>query len=839
MKRVTSTFIVVLLSAAALGALSVAVMAAILPGARPRAADERQWSPLAPVVPLVMPSLQSAPNLALAGDTTLLAFTDSRNSAPDVYVNVSSGGTRSADRRVTNPTAGILLRANDQAAGVIEASGAAYLAYADQQKVYLARQDAAAGTWYSRTLVSPSGDIPWNSSARAPHMAGNGAGNVLIVWEDFRNQTENLRTSDVYARSCNAAALTCAGEVKLNTDTGNVIQRRPRVAVNGTNAVVVWEDFRERSEAPRVYARFSGDGGATWSGDLRVNKDAGGGLNPADRNAAANPVAAYAADGSVYVAWEQSNGSATAPADIVVARWDGSAWGAPVRVDSAPARVRSVQPSIAASSAGVFVAWTDYRAGARNPDIYSAVLNGATWSESRVTSDGSAQTLPALAASGGTVRIAWQDSRSGAADVYTAAWSGGAWGGEALAHETPERSAPQLYPDIEAVGGTAYVAFADARDGDLAYRIARMNGAAAPSWELVTQLPEDNGDLASAEADIAAGGNALHAVYVKYQDGIGESIVYASYNGNSWSELALVSRGMPNTGKSDPAFDMSENGSTGAAAWITYGAGEQHTPYAAVFRNGAWETPVALSATPKQMWGRRMTLAVDSAGVAHLVWADSEGANGRGKLNYSKRNLTNGTAWETKVIVPAANSDWCGQDNPQLKIDGNGAMHLVWTGCTLKSPPNAWPHEIFAMYARSTDGGTTWSTPARIGKTEVGDDNETGTRPAIGVGVGNEVFVLYPAKTGSSYEFYRAQIVNGTPGPPVQQSGGRANWLRAGTYFGQYHGGDGRGAVGFDPQRLRLVVMFPDRSNGRSAQLMSAVYGELNVKSIFVPVVRR
>jgi hypothetical protein len=33
--------------------------------------------------------------------------------------------------------------------------------------------------------------------------------------------------------------------------------------------------------------------------------------------------------------------------------------------------------------------------------------------------------------------------------------------------------------------------------------------------------------------------------------------------------------------------------------------------------------------------------------------------------------------------------------------------------------------------------------------------------------------------------------------------------------------------------------MFPDRSNGRSAQLMSATYGELNLKNIFVPVVRR
>ncbi len=838
-KRLSPSLIVASLAATALGALGVTGTTAAMPAARPHAPEERQWSALAPVAPPGAPSLQSAPSLSLAGDKALLAFTDSRNSAPDVYANLSNGGARDADRRVTNPTAGVNVRAHGFAAGVVEASGAAYLAYADDQKVYLARHDASTGLWYSRTLVSPGGSQPWSSSARTPHMAGNGAGSVIVVWEDFRNQTDDMRTSDVYARPCDAAALSCAAEVKINTDTGNAMQRRPRVAMNGANVVVVWEDYRERAESPRIFARFSSDGGSTWSSDMRVNKDAAGGFNPADRNAAANPSAAYASDGSVYVAWEQSSGAATAPPDIVVARWDGGAWSAPVRVDAAPVRVRSVQPSIAASAAGIFVAWTDYRAGANNPDIYSAVFDGTTWRESRVTGAAGAQTMPALAASGATVRIAWQDNRSGAADIWSAAWSGSGWTGEAIAHETPERLAPQLYPDIETLGSSAYAAFADTRNGKLAYRIARLGGAALPTWELVTQLPEEGGELSMSEANIAAGGGALHAVYAKWLNNIGESIVHARFNGNTWSELALVSRGMPNIAKGDPAFDMSDNGSVGAAAWINYGAGEQHLPYAAVFRNGVWETPVALSATPKQMWGRRMTLAVDSAGVAHLVWSDIEVGNGRGKLNYSWRNLVSGAAWETKVIVPAANSDWCRQENPQLAIDGAGVLHLVWTGCVLKNPPNAWPHEIYAMYARSTNGGASWSTPVRIGKTEPGEENDTVSRPAIGIGAGNEVYVLYPANAGSGYEFYRAQIVNGTPQAPVRLSAGRTNWMRPGTYFGQYHDGDGRGAIGYEPSRLRLIMMFPDRSNGRVGQLMSAVYGELSLKSIYVPVVRR
>jgi hypothetical protein len=190
-------------------------------------------------------------------------------------------------------------------------------------------------------------------------------------------------------------------------------------------------------------------------------------------------------------------------------------------------------------------------------------------------------------------------------------------------------------------------------------------------------------------------------------------------------------------------------------------------------------------------------------------------------------------------IVPPLNSDWCGQSNPQIRADRANTLHVVWAGCVLKSPPNAWPHESWVLYSRSTDSGATWSAPARVGKSEPGDENDTSSQPALGIGLNNEVLALYPAEENGNYVFFYSFINNGTPSMPVKLSDGATNWLKPGNYFGEWHAGDGRGAVGFDPARFSLVTLFPDRRNGRTSQLYSATYGDQTILRVFMPFTRR
>lgn len=819
--------------------LAFACAVALMPraSAAPDAPEARQWSPSAPMAPVSAPSLQSEPSVALRGSRALVAYTDSRNSAPDVYASIYDGGTRAADSRVSNLAPDLADSPAAQGSAVIEASGRAFVAYSDGEQIWLARYDVAGNSWLSRTQVSPTG--AWNDIARAPSLAGDGNGALIVTWEDFRNTTSDNRAPDVYARACNGATLTCSAEVKLNGDSGANVQRRPRVAMNGANAVVVWEDHRERGpESPRIFARFSTNAGASWGVEARVNKDGGGGLATTWRSAAVNPAVAYAADGSVFAAWEQSAGSATAPPDIYAAVWNGAAWSTPARVDTAPARVRTLMPTLAGSSAGMFAAWTDYRNGSRNPDVYSARWNGSAWVESAVVTNSAAQTRAALGADGANVRVAWQDERGGSPDVYAASWNGSAWTGESMVHDNPGRAAPQQYVAMDNSSGS-YAAFSDTREGYRQIWLAQLTSNALPTWTIVSPFPtgaESGEGIADTRMDIAGNGAGLHATWVQWQSSEGATVMHASYSGGVWSERRALSAGTGDVNRGDPS--IAARNDVVAVAWMHFGDGGQHQVYAAWLRDGSWSAPVTVLPSARTLWNGRPSVAIDAAGRVHVAYGDSQG-NGRGTLMLASRDA-NASTWTYRQISPTVNSDWCGQHSPQLRADSVGTLHIAWSGCALKNPPSAWPHESWIFYASSSDGGATWSQPLKVAKTDATDDNNTDSQPALGLGPPGELMLVYPAQiTGGTYGTYAALLTNGAlNGAPYKL--GDSNWLQPGTYYGRWFGGDGRGAAGFDGAGMRFVLAYSSRaSTSAPAQLYAAAYGEQNIRRTYLPLTRR
>ncbi len=817
----------------------------------PQAILARTWSPVRPISVESTPALQSAPAVAASGSIAFVAWTDSRNAVPDIYAARLVNGNKASELRVTNLGPHFdALRAHG-ASVFVEPSGRAFIAYSDGENIFLARYEVSAGQWLSHTQVT-SGLDEWHQIARNPQIAGDGTGNLVIVWEDFRNATyeSDSRGSDIYAETCNGNTMTCAfPNVKVNDDGNRADQRRPKVAWSGNSVVAVWEDERERGpEFPRIYASFSYDSGQNWSANVRVSRGLNGDASPSSRDAATGPSVAIAPDGVIYAAWEHHVGSATAPADIYAARWTGGAWGTPQRVDNAPQRARSVNPTIAAGSAGVFIAWQDYRSGSANPDIYSARLSGGVWVETPAVVHPHMQVVPALAASGSMVYMVWQDGRNGNEDVFMASWTGNGWSSPASVSIDPTREPYQMRPVlVVSDGGTTYAAVLDQRAGYKQVWLAQLLPLAA-AWMPLLPFPtyaSRGGDMSSYDGfSLTFGFGRLHVVWSEYVWPHGRQIQYSAYANNGWADPVRLT-GDENDTRDRHAPVIAANGNAIAAAWSYRNPAGQVQLYAAWNTGNGWSTPVAVLPQTFAGWFMRSTIALDASGNLVIAWTQ-EGANGRDRLMAARRNILSGSGWSYAQISPNVNSDWCGQRHPQLQADSTNRLHVVWSGCALRNPPNAWPHDSYIFYATSSDGGATWSTPLRVGLTVAQNDsayhNDTSSRPALAIGANGEVMVLYPSRISGVYSFYAARIKDGTVVETTALGDNSTSWARPDLYLGQWYEGDSAGAVAFDPLGQRYIVAFPDRRNGRSPRIYTATYGDATAvltPRVMLPMVRR
>ncbi|MCS7059735.1 MAG: sialidase family protein [Anaerolineae bacterium] len=817
-------------------ALVVAVLTPSSSQAGPYTPLAFEWTPLSPVWPDLRATLQSEPALALAGSAGVIAWTDSRNAMPDLYAAYVLSGTVQSELRVTNRTPHFSGQAAKHPAVVLE-TGRTFFAWSDVQHIFVSRLNISGTTWTSRTQVTTFSH--WSATAYRPRLAGDGNGQLNLVWTDWRPEGSGRPFGDIYAARCNgnATPITCTANVKLNddADTDNA-QLNPDISRNGNQVIVVWEDSREAGlNYPRIYASISNDGGATWGANMRVNKRLDGSA-PGLRDAASRPAVTHAPDGSIYTVWEHRSGAPTAPADIYVARWDGSSWSTPWRVDAAPSRVRSINPAIAAHSTGVFVAWQDYRNGSPNPDIYTARWNGSAWTETPAVVAAGAQTLPALRASTTEVRLAWQDERAGQADVYSAAWNGSAWGAPVQLNTNPSRLPYQMSPALASFGGHNWLLFTDRREGMAELYAARM--VSFTQWGASVVLPTQAS--VGGSLDVGSGGPAftgdgrLHAVWSDYYWTRGMRAVYAVLSGTTWSPPILLSRVV--TGNEMLAM-AAAFGNTVAAGWTRYDSDTSRANLYATWNTGSgWITETAVLTTPRDAWRIPFALAVDAANV-YVAWQQPRSGQGDA-LMLARRSLSGAGGWTYHRIDQDQNVSWCPNYAPALKVDQAGLLHAVWTGCLRRNPANTWPLDGFVLYAYSTDQGATWSAPLRLAQTSVSNADGR-TKPALAVGASGRVLAVFPSLLVGNGGFVAAMVQNAALVFTHTITAG-AGWTHTASYEGVWYEGDSAGSVSFDPVTQRFIVAIIDRSSGRAPRILVTTYGDTAfAPRVFIPMTRR
>ncbi|MBI3183755.1 MAG: hypothetical protein HYZ28_16585 [Myxococcales bacterium] len=364
------------------------------------------------------PNAQALPAVASDGTGYLVVWADSRNGATgfDVY------GTRVDATGAVLDNNGILINNNsaEQWEPSVAFSGGVYLVvWRDARNgggnydVYGCRVSPAGTVLDSAAVGLPIG--VGALTQQAPSVAGNGT-RFLVAWQAGAFNT------DIQAARVSAAGALEAGSPFMISAAANG-QTQPSVASDGTDFLVAWQDTRNAAANSDIYgARVSNAGTVLDGAGIPI-------ATPPGSNQL-QPAVAFGG-GTYLVAWQDLRDNTTQP-DIFAARvttggalTDGPAGTGGIAVDKDV--LGQVAPAAEYDGTDFLIVWDDNRLGGNEYDLYgmrvSATAPTATAlvdaTKFAVSTGTNPDRFPALArGTGGQVLVVYQSSRSGVTRSY-------------------------------------------------------------------------------------------------------------------------------------------------------------------------------------------------------------------------------------------------------------------------------------------------------------------------------------------------------------------------------------------------------------------------------------
>jgi len=303
---------------------------------------------------------QTSPAVISYNDQWLVAWKDARNgSYSDIYGSrINSSGT------VTDPS-GILISTSAQTQGkpAIASDSTNYLVVWQEDRgggppfdIYGMRIDAS-GNQLDEDAIAISTSA---GSQEYPAVAFDNDSIYLVVWHDDRSGS----SYDIFgARVSTSGNVLDAPGISISTATGR--QRFPSVAFDGTNFLVVWADERDGSSTDDIYGTLVEPDGNVISPSGNVIAD--------DANWQDNPSVAF--DGTNYLVVWDDYGSGTFDEDIYGVRVNQSGNpidGSSIAISTADEG--QYRPVVAFDGTNYLVVWFDRRISNAS-DIYGTRVN--------------------------------------------------------------------------------------------------------------------------------------------------------------------------------------------------------------------------------------------------------------------------------------------------------------------------------------------------------------------------------------------------------------------------------------------------------------------------------
>ncbi len=488
-------------------------------------------------------------------------------------------------------------------------------------------------------------------------VASNGS-DYLVVWDDY--------FEDIYARRVNAAGVLQDGAA-LVVSKGAGSQTAPSVASNGTDYLVAWQDNRT-AEQWDVYANR-----VTAAG---VVQDGGGFVVSSATGAQAAP--SVASDGAGYlVAWGDSrsgNGD-----DIYASRVSASgvvqdATG--ISVSAAPGS--QDYPSVASNGLDYLVAWQDGRGSTR--DIYASRVSAAGVVQDNagfaVSTAAGNQERPSVASNGSDYLVGWLDHRRGGDlwDVYvgrvTVEGEVGPVDGllvSTMAEELDTSNDPWGGPTIASDGANYLVGWMGLRAGNWDIYVSPVDAD-----DFVVQ---STGVVASLSVNeqagaVASNGSGFLVVWSENRSGRGADIFASRVSGSGVVEdpvglLVSAAAG------SQAGASVASNGTDYLVTWSDGRAGGTDIYAARVTGGGVVLDPMGLPVTTGKVQLSPSSVASDGANYL-VVW--SQGAWGASDI-YASRVSASGVIEDVDGIAVSTASD--DQYSPSVASNGSGYL-VAW-----------------------------------------------------------------------------------------------------------------------------------------------------------------
>jgi hypothetical protein len=310
------------------------------------------------------------------------------------------------------------------------------------------------------------------------------------------------------------------------------------------------------------------------------------------------------------------------------------------------------------------------------------------------------------------------------AQVYLQAWDGAHWSDPQLqemltSFVDPETQQVVSYRCLEpalAQGEELYLVGCDSGEGKDIWLTKRPVGDISlwfpqePVWNPLTTIASVPARLLD-PLIISDPDNRLHVLWSQADSlspgSPGTGIFYTRQEGVQWLQPSEILTS-PQGKAEQPAAVVDSNGKLN----LVWSGGESGEIYFSQANAGqamspsSWSGP-ALLPSPRQA-GSSPGIWVDPDNNLFVVYAIPLNEN-RGI--YLTRSTDGGASWSDPIrVFDGVAAGWEMVDRPRLAITGNGSLHLVWTQYTL--PAGTGPLSL--VFARSSDGGVTWSAPETV-----------------------------------------------------------------------------------------------------------------------------